>query len=97
MILVDELRKYPRNWFSGHAVYHRDKSWCHMVSDESEEELHAFAEELGLKREWYQGDHYDLTEGMRNKAVAKGAKQVTGQELVCQNACSRTSTGSQIK
>jgi hypothetical protein len=35
--------------------------WCHMIAD-SEEELHRVAEEIGLRRNWYHRDHYDLTE-----------------------------------
>lgn len=39
--------------------------WCHMVSDLGPDvlELHAMAAKLGLKRAWFQGDHYDLTPG----------------------------------
>ena len=37
-MLVDELRRYE----SG--------TWCHLVSDASVEELHAFARLLGLRR-----------------------------------------------
>lgn len=52
--------------------------WCHLFSDQIEQdELHAFAAQIGLKREWFQpgkafgrpqvhdpvGDHYDLTAG----------------------------------
>jgi len=41
----------------------------HMVATESEEELHEFAQKIGLKREWFQQPkkplmrhaHYDLT------------------------------------
>lgn len=58
-----------------------DHQWCHMMAD-SFDELHAFAARLGLKRAWFQGDHYDLTPGRRLKAVELGAQQVTGRELV---------------
>lgn len=34
--------------------------WCHLFSDSADcEELHAFARLLGMKREWFQRDHYD--------------------------------------
>jgi len=36
----------------------------HVVSTESEEELHKFARKVGLKRQWYQNHprhpHYDI-------------------------------------
>lgn len=32
----------------------------HLVSDVSFEELHAFAASVGLKRIWFQRDHYDI-------------------------------------
>ena len=35
-------------------------AWCHMATDGSFEELHAFAARLGLRRAWFQRDHYDL-------------------------------------
>lgn len=51
----------------------RGKRWCHMLSDESFDELHALAKRIGLKRSWFQGDHYDVTESMRQKALEAGA------------------------
>jgi hypothetical protein len=58
----------------------------HLVSDESEEELHAFAKKLGLKREWFQDkrlSHYDVTTvKMRAKAKKLGAKIVSSKEIV---------------
>lgn len=51
---------------------------CHLFAD-SLEELHAFAESIGMKREWFQDaklPHYDLTETRRKKAVTKGAIEV---------------------
>lgn len=49
---------------------------CHMLAD-SEEELHAMAEKLGLKREWYQAratfPHYDICKAKRALAVKLGA------------------------
>jgi hypothetical protein len=51
---------------------------CHLFAD-SLEELHAFAETIGMKREWFQDTklpHYDLTEARRHKAVKEGAIEV---------------------
>jgi Protein of unknown function (DUF4031) len=73
-VLVDELREYPHVRF---AVKH----WCHMVSDESFEELHAFAAVLGIPRERFQRDHYDLPPALRERAVAHGAHEVTIHDL----------------
>ena len=73
MILVDPVRRHP----SG--------EWCHMVSDGSVEELHAFASEIGLRRRWFQDGprpHYDLRPSKRRLAVAKGAKEVNVRVLV---------------
>lgn len=58
----------------------------HMVAD-SLEELHDFAKELGLKREWFQDHprhpHYDLTtQRMRNKALRLGAQLADRREIV---------------
>jgi len=71
MIYVDKLRKCKPNrkwpWF-----------WsCHLTAD-SLRELHAFAKRLGLRRIWFQErrSHYDLTEGMRNRALGLGAKEM---------------------
>jgi hypothetical protein len=54
--------------------------WCHLFAD-TEAELHAFADKLGLELEWFQGDHYDLTPWRRVKAVELGALQVPTREL----------------
>jgi len=58
----------------------------HLVSDESEDELHKFVFKLGLKREWYQNKrlpHYDVTtKHMRNKAQNMGAIFVSSKEIV---------------
>ncbi len=56
-----------------------------MASDRSVEELHAFASEIGLRREWFQGGsrpHYDLRPSRRRVAVSKGAEEVGTRDLV---------------
>lgn len=83
MILVDAIREYDTKL--------RHKQWCHMVSDTSEEELHAFSARLGLKRSWAQlrpkasAAHYDLTPARRALAIRLGAVEVTSRELVLRN------------
>ncbi|MEX2324439.1 MAG: DUF4031 domain-containing protein [Nitriliruptoraceae bacterium] len=60
----------------------RGRKWAHLVSDTSYDELHTFASELGLRREWFQGDHYDIDVQLRYTALARGAEEVTSRELV---------------
>lgn len=78
-ILVDALQEYPHLRL---AV----KCWCHLVSDESFEELHAFARRLGILARRFQGDHYDLTPELRALAVALGAEEVEVRELTVRMA-----------
>lgn len=57
----------------------------HMVSEDSEEDLHKFAKKLKLKRAWYQRGkhpHYDLSNRKIYAAIAEGAKRVDSKELV---------------
>jgi hypothetical protein len=64
-----------------------DDRWSHLVAD-TDEELHAFAERLGMRREWFQGRtsrphhaHYDVPERARAEALDHGAVEVTWREL----------------
>ncbi len=61
---------------------HRGGLWCHLVSDASFEELHEFARRLGVPRAAFQGDHYDLDELRRERAIAQGAMAVDGRDVV---------------
>lgn len=70
-LLVDECR-----W------WHRGRRWCHLVSDASLDELHAFAAAMGIPRRGFHGDHYDLPEEYRDQATALGAVAVDSRELV---------------
>ena len=58
------------------------RKWAHLVSDTSFDELHAFAEQLGITRRAFQGDHYDVPTDYRDRAIALGAEAVTSRELV---------------
>lgn len=55
---------------------------CHMyvMPDDDLEELHAFADGIGLRRAWFQNDdrlpHYDLNASRRRLVVAAGAVEV---------------------
>ena len=71
MILVD-----PPTW-PGHG-----RLWSHLASDESLDELHAFAARVGIPRRGFERDHYDVPEHMYDLVVAAGAEQVSSRELV---------------
>lgn len=77
MVYVDILTSClpNRNW-------RWDRS-CHLVAD-TPKELHQFATRLGLRLSWFQihprCSHYDLTAGMRAKAVRLGAVELTQLE-----------------
>jgi Protein of unknown function (DUF4031) len=60
----------------------RGRLWAHLVSDESYDELHAFARRLGIPVDAFQGDHYDVPTEARERAIALGASVVTAHELV---------------
>ncbi len=70
-ILID-----PPKW------WHRERWWGHMVSDTSYDELHAFAERLGVPRRGFERDHYDIPEHLHAAAIEAGAQLVTSKELV---------------
>ena len=63
------------------------KRWCHLVAD-SIYFLHKFAEEIGLKRHWFEnkrgknGPHYDVKGEMITKAIENGALQVQSREII---------------
>lgn len=60
----------------------RGRRWAHLVSDRSHEELHRFANRLGLRRVSFQDDHYDIDGERREAAIALGAAPVDSRELV---------------
>jgi hypothetical protein len=70
-ILVDDAR-VPRY----------DRYWSHLASDTSFEELHAFAEAVGIPRKGFDGDHYDVPVDRRDQLIEAGARPVTSRELV---------------
>lgn len=60
----------------------RDRRWAHLASDQSRDELHDFAQALGLRRVGFQGDHYDVDEVDRERALDAGAGFVPAREIV---------------
>lgn len=59
----------------------RTMKCSHMIAS-TDEELHRMAEAIGLRRAWFQGDHYDVGIAKRKQAIALGAIPVTMKELV---------------
>ena len=70
-VLIDE----PRWHLHG-------RTWSHLVSDESLDELHAFAEAVGIPRRGFHGDHYDVPEEYYDEMVVRGAVPTASRELV---------------
>lgn len=60
----------------------------HMIAT-SEKELHAMAQNIGIRRRWYQGDHYDISKGKRRLAVEAGAVEVNMKEMAGIRWCIR--------
>lgn len=52
---------------------------CHMIAD-TDAELHAMADRIGIARRWFQGDHYDIALSKRALAVAAGARAITWRQ-----------------
>ncbi|HKQ24132.1 MAG TPA: DUF4031 domain-containing protein [Burkholderiales bacterium] len=78
-IYVDALMKHGWN-LRGYMVRS-----CHLFTDGQIDELHAFAERIGMRREWFQPKstpHYDLTARRRRLAVACGAVEVDRRQAV---------------
>lgn len=67
-------------------ISYRGMKMSHMVAD-TEAELHAMADKLGIRREWFHLSnkgvpHYNICEANRLRAVSLGAKLVARKELV---------------
>ncbi|MEV1079441.1 DUF4031 domain-containing protein [Streptomyces sp. NPDC050211] len=66
----------PPTW-PGHG-----RMWSHLVSDVSYDELHTFAEGLGVPRRAFERDHYDIPSHRYADVVAAGAVEVSSREVV---------------
>lgn len=64
--------------------------WSHLFAD-TQDELHSFAQGIGLRRSWFQPGtslggkpsrhwHYDVTDSMRARAIRAGARPVDIRE-----------------
>lgn len=94
-IYVDKITTYPTSMTRGLP----GRDWCHLISDESDDELHAFAEKIGMKRAWAQlppkasTPHYDLTPSRRAAAVKAGRSRQTAttSSLLCADVARKDS------
>lgn len=79
-VYVDPLMQH--GWvLRGHVVRS-----CHMWAD-TDDELHAMAMRIGMKRSWFQISssglrHYDLVESRRRSAILLGAIELSIREAV---------------
>lgn len=62
-------------------VHAHGRLWAHLASDTSYEELHAFAARVGLPRQGFDGDHYDLPADRLDAVLAAGAVLVGAGDL----------------
>lgn len=58
---------------------------CHMLAD-TQEELHAMADKIGIQRRWYQAQastpHYDICKAKRALAIQNGAIEIDRRQTV---------------
>ncbi|MGW5029804.1 DUF4031 domain-containing protein [Streptomyces nigra] len=66
----------PPTW-PGHG-----RLWSHVVSDVSYDELHRFADGIGVPRRAFERDHYDLPAHRYADAVRAGAVEVSSRDVV---------------
>ena len=72
-VYVDDMYRVPMGRFGRMKM-------SHMIAD-TEAELHAMADRIGVARRWYQGDHYDIALSKRAGAIQHGAVEVTMRQL----------------
>jgi hypothetical protein len=84
-VYVDEIKDWS---LIAKARGLRYSHWCHLTAD-TEEELHAFAAKLGLRRSWFQKKsdrdyrwHYDIVPSKRAQAVRLGAREIDRRGLL---------------
>jgi 8-oxo-dGTP pyrophosphatase MutT (NUDIX family) len=56
--------------------------FAHLISDTSLEELHAFAQRVGLHPRSFEGDHYDVPQERYAMVLVAGATATSGGEVV---------------
>lgn len=91
MIYVDSLRDW--GWKYGPS--------CHLGTDDHSpagiQALHDFAARIDCQRRWFQNrprfPHYDLTGRLRVAAIALGAIEISGHDMVRQCTAPRQKQG----
>jgi len=78
---------YVDNFRAAATVGRLRARWSHLTAD-TPDELHAFAQRIGLQRSWFQGQckhgrcepcphwHYDVTDTKRQAAIDAGAEAI---------------------
>ena len=89
-VFVDGLRACPK------AVEWKWPDSCRLYTLPGWlEDLHVFAQSIGLRREWFQSHatmpHYDLTEVRRRRAIELGAVAATRRDVAMVIRCWRDS------
>jgi muramoyltetrapeptide carboxypeptidase len=56
--------------------------WSHLASDTSYDELHRFAQTLGIPQRGFDRDHYDIPAERYASVVAAGALPISSRELI---------------
>jgi len=64
---------------------------CHMIAD-TDAELRAMADKIGVAQRWHQGDHFDIALTKRTLAVQNGAVEISWRQAGCMIA-RRKATG----
>ncbi|QIK77441.1 DUF4031 domain-containing protein [Nocardioides piscis] len=64
------------------AVERWGRSWSHLASDVSFDELHDFARSNGIPARGFDRDHYDVPSERYADVLAAGAVPVSSRELV---------------
>lgn len=64
----------------------RDQLYCHMIAD-THEELVEMGHKIAMKPQWLQDagtfrEHFDLSPGMRQRAIRKGAQEIHRNEFI---------------
>ena len=78
-VYIDELR--PVGSVRSGCFGNRVRYACHLMAD-TDAELERVRKEIGLRRGWLHGDHYDLPASKRAVAIRQGAVEVPSSELV---------------
>jgi hypothetical protein len=77
-VYVDDMYRHPIGRFGRMKM-------SHMIAD-TDDELHAMADKIGVMRRWFQGDHYDISITKRELAIQHGARAITLKQCACMAA-----------